>query len=180
MSLLVFRARRPELRSLAVYASVLSGKPSVFGFWTVLHGVAAASEQLKAKFRLRHVVAFRLGAGAPTNSVTTRMRRHSISPARAISARTSKASSGASAGCNEFVAAQDTPTIKKTLRVSESERTPPTLASHILVRRGARSVYPRQHLTTLEVGDGSRPPFLQRVPRKIRDAMLIAVDYSFA
>jgi hypothetical protein len=113
VSLLVFRARRPELRSLAVYASVLSGKPSVFGFWTVLHGVAAASEQLKAKFRLRHVVAFRLGAGAPTNSVTTRMRRHSISPARAISARTSKASSGASAGCNEFVAAQDTPIIKK-------------------------------------------------------------------
>jgi hypothetical protein len=49
------------LRSLAVYASVLSGKPSVFGFWTVLHGVAAASEQLKAKFRLRHVSRFPTG-----------------------------------------------------------------------------------------------------------------------
>src|SRR3984893_18006809 len=49
---------------------------------------------------------------------------------------------------------------KNPLRESQTERTPPTLVRHILVRR-VRGRYPRQHLTTMEVGDGSRPPFLQ-------------------
>src|ERR1700688_5055217 len=43
---------------------------------------------------------------------------------------------------------------KNPMRESETERTPPTLVSHILVRR-VRGGYPRQHLTTVEVGDGS-------------------------
>src|SRR5260370_10125292 len=48
--------------------------------------------------------------------------------------------------------------LKKPMRVSETERTPPTLVSHILVRR-VRGGYPPRPLNTGEVGGGSRPPF---------------------
>ena len=70
---------------------------------------------------------------------------------------------------------------KNPMRESQTERTPPTLVRHILVRR-VRGRYPRQHLTTMEVGDGSRPPFLQCSVclGRFRDAIRVAVGYSFA
>jgi len=51
------------------------------------------------------------------------------------------------------------PDYQNPMRESQTERTPPTLVSHILVGQ-VRDGYPRQHLTTVEVGDSSRPPFL--------------------
>src|SRR5260370_33688041 len=70
---------------------------------------------------------------------------------------------------------------KNPMRESQTERTPPTLVSHILVGQ-VRGGYPRQHLTTMEVGDGSRPPFLRCSVclGRFRDAIRVAVDYSFA
>jgi hypothetical protein len=61
---------------------------------------------------------------------------------RAIGAIALKASSGASAGCNELLPAQDTPDYQKNpMRESQTERTAPTLVSHILVRRVRGVVY---------------------------------------
>src|ERR1700680_1177336 len=73
------------------------------------------------------------------------------------------------------------PLSKNPMRESQTERTLPTLVSHILVGQ-VRGGYPRQHLTTVEVGDGSRPPFL-RCSVASEDSgtqIRIAVDYSFA
>jgi hypothetical protein len=52
------------------------------------------------------------------------------------------------------------PDYQNPMRESQTERTPPTLMSHILVGQ-VLGGYPRQHLTTVEVGDDSRPPFLR-------------------
>jgi hypothetical protein len=70
---------------------------------------------------------------------------------------------------------------KNPMRESQTERTPPTLVSHILVEQ-VRGGYLQQHLTTVEVGDGSRPPFLRCSVclGRFRDAIRVAVDYSFA
>jgi hypothetical protein len=46
------------------------------------------------------------------------------------------------------------------MRESQTERTPPTLMSHTLAGQVPGDC-PRQHLTTVEVGDDSRPPFLR-------------------
>jgi hypothetical protein len=46
------------------------------------------------------------------------------------------------------------------MRESQTERTLPTIISHILVRQ-VLGGYPRQYLTTMEVGDSSRPPSLR-------------------
>src|ERR1700687_2160068 len=56
---------------------------------------------------------------------------------------------------------------KNPMRESETERTPPTLVSHILVRR-VRGGDPRQHPTRVEVGMVLDLRFCgERVPRKI-------------
>jgi len=69
---------------------------------------------------------------------------------RAISTRSSKASSGTSAGRNELLAAQDIPIIEKSdVRVRKRTEAP-TLVSHILLKQ-ARGGYPRQYLTMVEV-----------------------------
>src|SRR5258706_8477836 len=68
------------------------------------------------------------------------------------------------------------------MRESQTERTPPTLASHILVRR-VLGGYPQQRPITVEVwGASSRPPFMRCCVclGRFRDATGIAVDYSFA
>jgi hypothetical protein len=68
----------------------------------------------------------------------------------ATSTRSSKASSGTSAGCNELLATQDIPIIEKSdVRVRKRTEAP-TLVSHILLKQ-ARGGYPRQHLTMVKV-----------------------------
>jgi hypothetical protein len=73
------------------------------------------------------------------------------------------------------------PDYQNPMRESQTERTPPTLMRHILVGQVLGS-YPRQRLTTVEVGDDSRPPFLRCsvASEDFWDAIRIAVDYSFA
>src|ERR1700687_3246707 len=105
------------------------------------------------------------------------MSRNSISAVRAIGAITSKASCGASAGCDELLA--EIPRLKNPMRESQTERTPPRLVSHILVRR-VRGGYLRQRPTTVEVWEGSRAMRCSVCLGRIRDAIRVAVHYSFA
>ena len=48
--------RQHELRPLAVYASALEGTAWIYGFWTGLNYVAAASDQAQAKIDMAAIV----------------------------------------------------------------------------------------------------------------------------
>jgi hypothetical protein len=79
---------------------------------------------------------------------------------------------------NDLAATQD-PIVKNSdMRVRKRTQAP-ALVSHILVRR-VRGDYPRQHLTTVESGNGSpRRLCVQHVPRKLRaqiGSLLITVS----